>query len=209
MSSEIDEARETLAFMRSLADGPEQPNRAMGQAFFAAGIVYGFQGLCQWGLAAGFLSLSDTAYLIFVVACSAVYMAILGAIIWKNRKKQTRTAVGRAYEAAFQGAGIANLCMVLVFTAASIRLDNAGIWYFYAPMIYAMQGAAWYLAFRMRKRGWLGLVSLGWFVGSVALGMTAHSATYVLVIALSLILLLGGPGWVMMRLADARSEQAG
>ncbi|MBO6798269.1 hypothetical protein [Maricaulis sp.] len=208
MADDIETVRDDLAFMRALADAPDKPNKAMGQSFLAAGIIYGFQGLVQWATAIGIIGLSGLGYLAFVIGCTVAFFAVLGVIIWKNRGQSSNTAVRRAYEAAFQGAGVANICLVIVFIVANIRTGDGGVWYFYTPFIYALQGVAWYLAFRMRKRAWLGLVALGWYVGAIALGLTAHSPTYVLVIALSLILLLAGPGLVMMRVADKQSETA-
>ena len=202
MADDIESARDDLAFMRALADAPDKPNMAMGQAFLAAGIIYGFQGLVQWGASIGVIPLSGTPYLAFVISCTLAFLAVMLVITLKNRQHRSSTAVRRAYEAAFQGAGIANICLVIVFTAATVRSGDGGIWYFYTPFIYALQGAAWFLAFRMRKRTWLGLVSLGWYVGAVALGLTAYSSSYVLVIALSLILLLAGPGWIMLHVAN-------
>jgi len=208
MADDIETVRDDLAFMRALADTPDRANKAMGQAFLAAGIIYGIQGLVQWASAIGAITLIGWGYLGFVIGCSVAFLVVLGVIIWKNRGHKSNSAVRRAYEAAFQGAGLANVCIVIVFIVANIRTGDGGVWYFYTPFIYAIQGVAWYLAFRMRKRAWLGLVALGWYAGAVALGLTAHSPTYVLVIALSLILLLAGPGLVMMRVADKQSEMA-
>lgn len=208
MADDIETVRDDLAFMRALADAPDKPNLAMGQAFLAAGIIYGTQGLVQWATSIGVITLTGWVYLGFIIGCTVAFLAVLGVIIWKNRGNTSNSAVRRAYESAFQGAGLANICIVIVFIVANIRTGDGGVWYFYTPFIYAVQGMAWFLAFRMRKRAWLGLVALGWYVGAVALGLTAHSPTYVLVIALSLIVLLAGPGLVMMRVAAKQSETA-
>lgn len=201
MSDDLENAREDLAFMRALAETPAHPNRTMGFALMSAGLIYGFQTLVQWAAWAGLITLPGPLYLGFVIGCTVVFLAVLGVIIWRNRQKQTKSVAGRAYESAFEGAGIANAIIVVFFVLVSVRQNDPGLWYYYTPVIFALQGGAWYVGFRLRKRLWLGLVSAGWFVSAMVLGLTTHSGTYVLIIAISLFLLLALPGWVMMRLA--------
>ena len=44
----------------------------------------------------------------------------------------------------------------------------------------------------------------GWFITTIALGLTLHDVdTYVLIIGLALTFLMGGSGWYMMRQAKA------
>lgn len=205
MKSDQDSAREDLAFMRALAETPAQPNATMGLALFSAGLIYGFQTLVQWAAWAGYVSLPGPLYLAFVIGCSLAFFAVLGVIIWRNRKNPSRSVSARAYESAFEGAGIANLAIVAFFILVSIRQDDPGLWYYYTPTIFALQGGAWFVGFRLRKRLWLALVSAGWITAAIALGFTTHTPTYVLIIAAALLLLLALPGWIMMRLAKQQS----
>ncbi len=205
MSDELETAREDLAFMRALAETPAQPNATMGFALCAAGLIYGFQTLVQWAVWAGYFSLPGPLYLVFVIGCTLTFLGVLGVIIWRNRNNPSKSVSARAYESAFEGAGIANVIIVLFFVIVSMRYSDPGLWYYYTPVIFALQGGAWFVGFRLRKRLWLGAVSAGWFVAALTLGVTAHSGTYVLIIALSLFLLLALPGWIMMRLAKTAS----
>ena len=206
MNDEIENAREDLAFMRALAQGPDKPNRLMGQALFAAGLIYGFQTLVQWAAEIGVIPLAGLAYGGLIVACNLVFFAVLGLVILRENAPSSQNVTRRAYEAAFQAAGLANLCIVIVFGVASYRSGSGEIWYFYCPLVFAMQGGAWFVFFRLRKRAWLGAVAVGWFVSAIVLGLTTHSATYILVASISLFALLAAPGWIMMRLA--RVQQA-
>ena len=205
MKSDQDSAREDLAFMRALAETPAQPNATMGLALFSAGLIYGFQTLVQWAAWAGYVSLPGPLYLAFVIGCSLAFFAVLGVIIWRNRKNPSRSVSARAYESAFEGAGIAHLAIVAFFILVSIRPDAPGLWYYSTPTIFALQGGAWFVGFRLRKRLWLALVSAGWITAAIALGFTTHTPTYVLIIAAALLLLLALPGWIMMRLAKQQS----
>ena len=205
--ADLKEARENLAFMRSLAQSAEQHNRPLGLALFFAGLIYGAQTFVQWADAAGLISLSGPLHISLAIGFSALFLIVLGVIIWTHRGEKMRSVASRAYEAAFAAAGLSNLAIVSVFILASIRFDDAGIWYFYTPIVFAFQGAAWYIAARLREKLWLGVVAFGWFAAAVGLGLTTHSPTYVLVVCLALLLLLALPGWVIMRLAarDARA----
>lgn len=206
MNDEIETAREDLAFMRALAQAPDKPNRLLGQALFAAGLIYGFQTLTQWAADIGVIPLTGWAYGGLILACNLLFFAVLAVIILRERTPSSQNVTRRAYEAAFQATGLANLCIVIVFGAASYRSGSGDIWYFYCPLVFAMQGAAWFIFFRLRKRAWLGTVAVGWFASAIALGLTTHSATYILVASISLFTLLAIPGWVMMQLA--RKETA-
>ena len=141
-----------------------------------------------------------------IIIAVALRVVLLGLMIWRGRGKPAPTATGRAYEAAFQAAGLANLSIVLVFLAATFRAGSGDVWYFYTPLVFALQGAAWFVFFRLRKRAWLGLVALGWFTSAVGLGLTTHSPTYILVASVSLFLLLSVPGWVILRLAKQSND---
>ena len=133
--------------------------------------------------------------------------ALLGLIIYANRNAKLNSLSGRAYSAAFASAGLANLAIVAVFIMGSIRIGDAGIWYFYTPVVFAIQGGAWFAAFRVLRRNWYGLVSLGWFIAAIALGVTAFSPSYVAVCSVSLFLLLALPGWLLLR-DPARADRA-
>ncbi|MFS2318809.1 hypothetical protein RMQ97_12795 [Maricaulis sp. D1M11] len=202
MSDDLETARDDLAFLRALAETPSQPNKTMGLALFSAGLIYSVQALVQWAAWAGYVALPGPFYLAFVISCSLVFFIVLGVIIWRNRKKGSKSVSARAYESAFEAAGIANLAIVSFFIVVTIRQRDPGIWYYYTPTIFAVQAGAWFAGFRLRKRLWLGLVSAGWITAAIGLGLTAHTPTYVLIIAVALFALLAVPGWIIMRLAD-------
>lgn len=201
MNQDIENARDDLAFMRALAETPEQHNRTMGRALFVAGLIYGVQTFVQWLVEIGTISLPGGGYFAWILGCNLVFLTYLGVMIWRERGNKPQSVTRRAYEAAFQAAGLANLAIVLVFVVATMRWNDGGIWYFYTPIVFAMQGAAWFVFARLRKRAWLGLVAFGWFGAAIGLGLTTHTPTYILVASISLLALLAVPGWVMVRLA--------
>lgn len=208
MSDDLETTREDLAFLRALAEGPEQPNRTMGPALFAAGLIYGFQVLVQWAAAAGLIALHGLAYMLFIIGCSVAFAIALTVLILKNRGTINRSINMRAFEAAFAGMGLANLAIVLVFVVATVRLSDSSLWYVYTPVVFTLQGGAWFVAFRLRKRNWMGAISVGWFLAALSLVMTVDTNTYILIVGVAMLALLALPGWIMMRL-QARAEAQG
>jgi hypothetical protein len=202
MSRDIDQARENLAFMRALADSPTTPNKAMGQSFFAAGLIYGFQTLVQWGAAVGLIPLPPSVYLPFVIGCSVLFVVVLVWILWRHRNAGSKTAIGRAYEAAFMAAGLINLSLVSVFILFSVKESSVAIWDYYTPILFIFQGGAWTIACRLSRKLWLGAVAAGWFLAAIAMAATNSTNIYVLIASIALFLLLALPGWIMIRTAD-------
>ncbi len=81
------------------------------------------------------------------------------------------------------------------------------IWLFYPCMVCALQGAVWYVAYMIRRKLWLACASGGWFLTTLALGFTIRdTGTYVLILGLALLFLMGGSGWYMMHQAKQERE---
>ncbi len=196
-----DSVQDDLAFMRNLVEQGSRSQLTGGSVFFAGGLLYGFQTLYHWGQYRGWINPPDVLNLAVVAGVTIVFTAILLFVLWRDRNAGASGLMGRALSAVFGGIGLANLAMVFVFGLNAARTD-AQTWMLYPPVIFALQGAAWYTAYRLQKRGWHGLVAGGWFAASAGLGYAVgNTELYILVAALSLLLLLALPGLVMMRLA--------
>ncbi len=194
--------QEDLAFLRGITEsGPGQ--WAAGQIFFVAGLIYGAQCLGHWAQAQGWLDLTMSQTLTLAIAPSVVFFIYVAAVSLRPRAAAATPvgATGRAMSSAFFAAGMANIVMMGVFGFSAWRRHDVLIWELYPAVVFAMQGAAWLLAYLMRRRGWQLLVGLGWLVAAVALGLLIDTPAYVLAAAVSILLLMALPGWVMMRLA--------
>jgi hypothetical protein len=109
--------------------------------------------------------------------------------------------VGKAIGAAFGAIGLANLALISIFAWLAWRDRSLETWLIYPCVVFVLQGAAWMVAFMMRRKAWLGLVALGWFGAGVAMAFTIGSAAYVLIVAAALLILMTLPGLVLIRLA--------
>lgn len=202
-----DTVHDDLAFMRSLVDGGGRQSSVAGAAAYcAAGLLYGVQCLFHLGQALGWIRIPDWATLAFVVFITAAFFAVL---IWAIRKDKLAgvrgSSTNRGINAAFGGAGMANTAMIAVFAYNAVRLDDFSIWLLYPAVVFALQGAVWYVAHILKRRPWMLWTAIGWLVASVALGLLiAHPVAYLAVCGASLIMLMAWPGWIMVR--DARAN---
>ena len=85
-------------------------------------------------------------------------------------------------------------------------MDDGGkgsltIWLLYPCLVFIIQGAAWGVAYALRRRAWLGLVALGWSAAAVVMAFFIGSPTYALIASLSMFVLMFAPGAAMLLLS--------
>jgi hypothetical protein len=188
-----DSAREDLAFLRALVQPDERWQRGFGEIYAAAGGCYGGQmilhGLQQF-------SLMPSAGL-GAVAIGFGPTVLLGVILlWIVRRNPAASpggATAKAVRSVFSAVGMTNFALVAIFASVAIREHSIKIWLIYAPVVLVMQGAAWLVAFSLRRRAWLAVIALGWF--AVGIGMAAAIET------LRWYILIGGVGFFAFMLA--------
>jgi len=200
-----------LAFMRSIVEGGGRPSLTLAICYLAGGLLYGLQCLFHVGQAFGVLRWPDLANLAFVAAISAAFLVVL---VWAIRRDRRDDAAGRrgplasrAMNAGLSGAGMANAAILIVFGVGAVRDQDFGVWLYYPAMIFALQSAAWFMAWNLKKKGWMLATSLGGWATAVALGLLVREPQWYLgVCTLALFGLFALPGWIMYR--DATAERA-
>ncbi|OLF73110.1 hypothetical protein AWH62_09195 [Maricaulis sp. W15] len=204
MTDELATARADLAFLRTLAEGDPRPSPGAGLLLMSAGLLYGLETLIHWVGISDLVALPGWVHLTAAVGATGGFMLALVIILWMDRKQPTGTAMRKAYETAFQAAGLANLAMVFVFGFNAFKTENFALWLYYIPVVFALQGAAWFVAARVQKRLWYGVVAIGWYLAAAALGLTMGSpGLFNLVTSVALFGLMAVPGFVMWRLSRA------
>jgi hypothetical protein len=63
--------------------------------------------------------------------------------------------------------------MAFVFAYGAQKAESFGLWLYHPIVVCMFQGVAWYVAWVVLKRAWVGLVAAGWFVTTVTLGIAA------------------------------------
>jgi hypothetical protein len=204
MTAKIRSAQDDLAYMRTVVEQGGRPRMAGALIYMAAGLIYGTETLVHWGQSIGLVQLSERATLAFVAGCSTLFVLVMIVLIARDKKwAASSTATGsRALNAAFGGAGLANIALMVIFGVNAWRQHDMLIWMLYPCVVFALQGAAWYVAFMLRWKVWMLAVSLGCLATSIVMGLMIHSPTFNLVGALACFAWLAVPGAIMAR--DAR-----
>jgi hypothetical protein len=201
MASDVQSARDSLAYLRGLVDGTGPMQKTIGECFFWAGLIYGSQCFLHWLQILGLIPSAPLIGLAIGWLPTIIFCAILTIIIWKDRKTKVTGVASRALGAVFQGAGLANLVMAFVFGYGSYKSDNFGLWLYHPIVMCMFQGVAWFVAWVILRRTWIGFVAVGWFVTTAALGVAvfADIGTFLLILSLALFVLMAVPGWTIWR----------
>ncbi|MBU1323764.1 MAG: hypothetical protein KJ676_00825 [Alphaproteobacteria bacterium] len=199
-----------LAFLRAIVEGGGRPPMTLAVCYLAGGLLYGLQCLFHVGQATGLIRWPDLANLAVVVGISATFLAILTWAILRDRKDggaHRGPTASRTLSAAFSATGMANLAVIIVFGVGAWRDGDFAIWLYYASIVFALQAAAWFVAWTLKKKGWMLATALGGWVTAVALGVTVREPMiYLGICTIALFLLFALPGWILFN--DARSKPA-
>jgi len=199
-----------LAFLRAIVDaGDGRGFLTLGVAYLAGGLLYGLQCLFHLGQAAGWIRWPDAANLAFVIGVSLSFLLILSWAVWKDRSQAGKGPTAtRALNAAFSGAGLANLAGVIIFGVGAARDQDFALWLYYPAVMFVLQAAAWHLAWVLKRKPWMLAAAIGGWAAAVALGLTVRDpGLYLLICTAALFILFAGPGWIMVRDA-VRARQA-
>jgi hypothetical protein len=204
-------AEDDLAFMRAIVQGGGRPSMTLAVCYLAGGLLYGLQCLFHVGQVTGLIHWPDLANLAFVVLISAGFLAILTWAILKDRRDGGAgrgPMASRALNAAFSSAGMANTAVIIIFGVGAVRDHDFAIWLYYAAIVFALQAAAWLIAWTLKRKTWMLATALGGWATAVALGLLVREPVWYLgVCTVALFLLFALPGWIMVR--DARAASTG
>ncbi|HET6971084.1 MAG TPA: hypothetical protein VFH92_08165 [Phenylobacterium sp.] len=195
-----DSARDDLAFLRALVDQPESGfQRGFSQTYAAAGGCYGAQMLlhvAQYYL--GWFQTPVSALLVGLLP-TVVFVLMLVVILRRNRLRGAST-VSRAVGAAFSAVGVANLVLIVAIGSLALREKSLTIWLLYPTTVIILQGAAWLVAFMLRRRPWMGWLAAGWFATGVGMALSIETqGVFILVLGLSFFAFMLAPGLFLMR----------
>jgi hypothetical protein len=196
-----DNARDDLAFMRSLVAAGSDSQKTFGQLYTAGGLCYGTQMLLHGGQALGLIDTANTALSLAIgLGPTVVFLVILIWILSRPKAQQSPTAVNRAVGAVFGSVGLTNLAFVVIFGSLAWRWHSAATWLIYPCVVMVLQGMAWMVAGMLRRRAWMGVVAGGWFATGIGMALSIDTLGFYIVIAgVGMIAFMLTPGLVMMR----------
>lgn len=195
-------AEADLAFMRSIVEGGGRMPMSAAICYLAGGLLYGCQCLFHMGQAAGLITWGAVPSLAFVIGISvAFFVVLIWAIHRDNRDGAAHrkgTLSNRAVNAALSGTGMANAAVIIIFGIGAARDQDFAVWLYYPAIIFALQSAAWFVGWSLKKKRWMLATSLGGWLTAVALGVLVREpVAYLGVCTAALFLLFAGPGLIM------------
>jgi hypothetical protein len=201
-SSASPTAHADLAFLKALVEGDGRREAAFGASYLLAGVGYGIQIILQWLDFADILPLPQPIYLAVVSLPTAALIVFSSWQGWRLRKTRAPNAASRAIDAMFSGAGLANVAVIAAIVAAAVGQRAYMMILVYPAVLFAFQGACWFVVYRVRKQLWMLAVALAWVASGVGMGvalgmMQLHA--YVAIATFDLWVLMALPGYLMLR----------
>lgn len=202
-------AEADLAFLRNIVDGSAgRDQTTMGVVFLAGGLLYGFECLFHLAQIAGIVRWPPLPSLIFVVMITVFMLAVIVWAVGRDKRMGVKPAGGpmasRAMNGAFSGTGCANLAVIIVFGVGANRDHDFAVWLYYPAIVFAFQFVAWFMAWQLKRKLWMGLMALGTWTTAVALGVLVRQpVAYLWVCTAALFLLFALPGWIILRQSQA------
>jgi len=134
-----------------------------------------------------------------------VAVMVITSMLVNRRLPRSSGAASRAVAAAWSGTGASLIapCLGLILGGERTGQPQLVLWIF--PVImFTLYGAAWTVAWAVKRRAWLFLVGAGCFATALAEGALVSSPHQWLVLAAGLALWVALPGAVILRQARPR-----
>lgn len=211
MSDESTTIHADLAFLRGLAQDAGPTLRIAGSIMVLAGVVFGLSAIRLWLMGIGWIDWPEAwrswlgwDALVVHVALTVVLLTRLGA--WR-RKPPRGGAGGTAVSAAISAVGFALTAAVAALAIAAVRLEDARLVLLVFPIvIFALAGAAWWVAYAVYRRAWALFAAGGCVVTALTLGWFAGTPTQWLALGLGLLCWLAAPGYALVRQAEGQTR---
>lgn len=197
------DARDDLAFMRSIVAAGEDGMQPMGAAYFAAGLCYGIQCLLHGLRMLGWDPGWEDVDLVIGILPTFVFLAIMTLLVARDRgRPKLESSTSRAIGFAFACVGLANLALIAVIGLVAWGQQSLQTWLIYPCVVMILQGMAWLFAYMLRRRVWLGVIAAGWFATGIgmatALALESDSG-FLIILGFGLFAFMTAPGAYLMR----------
>jgi hypothetical protein len=192
--------KDDLAFLRDLTQDSGRGLARDGFNLASVGLVFGVVSLVYWLVFWGPLAnLMVLAWWLWVVG---VLLMIVSTAIARRSLPAATGAAARALSAAWNGVGVSLLAGGVALMAAAWRMNDAAFVLATFPiLLFSLYGAAWGVAFAVKRLGWFAWISAGCFAAAVGEGLLYRSPHQWLVLSAGLFMLVGLPGLVILKKA--------
>jgi hypothetical protein len=194
--------KDDLAFLRELTQDSGRGLARDGFNLAAVGLVFGVVSLIYWLVFWG--PLANLMVLAWWLWIAGILLMIVSTAVARRSLPAATGAAARALSVAWNGVGVSLLAGGLALLAAAWRMhDGAFVLATFPILLFSLYGAAWGVAFAVKRLSWFAWVSVGCFVAAVAEGLLYRSPHQWLVLSAGLFLLVGLPGLVILKKARA------
>jgi hypothetical protein len=203
----ITTTNDDLAFLRNLLDSDRgiAKRRKFGILYFVSGIAWAPSVLLEWAQLSKMVLISREWIRYAYLASTLILVVAMVYAFWRDRNAGPKTTANRAFSAAFAGIGYSYLVVLAMLVNLASQRGNDVFYLVYAVVLFAGQGAGWYVAWALQRQAWLAFVAVGWYTAALIAGLNVLSLpNFLLATSISLLLLMAVPGWVMMQKSSAR-----
>lgn len=197
------DARDDLAFMRSIVAGGEDSMRSFGLVYFAAGLCYGAQILMNGMRTLGWVPGGNAVDLAIGILPTIAFLLILLLLILRDRgRSRLESSTSRAIGLVFACVGITNLALIAAIGIVAWQWQSMATWMIYPCVVMILQGMAWMFAWALRRRVWLGTIAAGWFaagIGTAAALAVGSAGWYLTILGIGLFAFMAAPGLYLMQ----------
>jgi hypothetical protein len=201
MNDRAPTVEDDLAYLRSVVDSDRGAHvrYKFGVVYLVSGLVWGPYGLIIWAANMGWFTLGKQLNGLLWLIVMVLFFGAMAWSAWGGRRAPRDTVPTRAFSAAFAGIGMSYLVMLTVLMWAAHKLNNGVFVIVYCVVVFAGQGAGWYVFWVLRREPWIALVAIGWYGAAVLTGFNMRMPDFLLYMGLSMLLLMALPGWLMIR----------
>jgi hypothetical protein len=204
MTDERESLRDDIAFLRDLARDDGAGLAREGANMIVVGLLFGAVAFSYWLIFAGYVT--PPPAVVSWLWAAGVGVMILVALFLNRGLPRASGAASRALAAAWGGTGVSLLAPCLGLMLGGARTGNAHLVLWIFPVIlFTLYGAAWGVAFVVKRRQWLFNVAVGCAATAFAEGALVSSPYQWLVLSAGLILLVALPGAAILRQSRARA----
>jgi hypothetical protein len=198
--------KDDLAFLRDLTQDSGRGLARSGFALAAIGFAAGAYALLYW--AAAFVPLGVRQWTMW--GGLAIIPACFILVQLSQRWLPPATgAAARAVAAAWRSVGASLAAGSLGLFIASVPADDSKfVLAIFPVLMFCLYGAAWSVAYAAKRQTWFAWVSGGCLACAFTVGLLYKSPHQWLVMAIGLFLLVGLPGLVIFKKAQAQESKA-
>ncbi|MCS6627565.1 hypothetical protein N0B44_32145 [Roseibacterium beibuensis] len=204
-TEKIEDPAADIAWMRRIAEEGQQTPMQGASILFGAGLIYGIGSLGHWAVASGLVGLDMEAVNYIWLAATLTFFAMLILVLRHlGRTRTVVTSAGRASGTAWASVGWGIFALALSMFVLSWRMGGEAAMVTLAlmpSMIMVFYGSGWAVTAAMQRSKPLWALAIASFAAAPLLAVLVGQAEQYLAYAAALFLLMGLPGFLMMRAA--------